>query len=334
MAYGVKALRKIQIGKESTAGVATAATTYLRGEGVISDDRTQVFPVEDVGILGGTDRSYVAGLAANMALQSGPATFEQLPYILNMGVVGSSSTQDGAGTDYIYSYPFGTTAQKTPYFYTVEAGNNAEEERMEYCHVPDFVLEGKKDEAIMRSATIRGRQATVSSFTGALSIPTVEEMLFNKGKVYIDAVGGTIGTTQAVASLIGWKATINTGFKAVPSFDGSLYFTFVKQTRPEITMEFTWEHETVVSVAEKVLWRAQTARQIRLLVAGSTLGSTGTLYSTKNFIFDMAGKWSKFGPLTEDAGDDTVVGTFHVGYNSTAALYASMKVVNELSALP
>ena len=35
---GVKALRKIQIGQETTAGTAVVATTIWRGEGVLQDE--------------------------------------------------------------------------------------------------------------------------------------------------------------------------------------------------------------------------------------------------------------------------------------------------------
>lgn len=334
MAYGVKALRQLRIGKETTPGTAVAPTSYLRGEGPITDDLSVIFPKEDVGIAGGTDRSYIPKLAAMLALASGPATFENIGYILNMGVVGVAGVQDGAGTDYIYTYPFFTTAQKTPYFYTIEGGNNAEAERMEYCFVKDFVIEGKQNEAVMRSANIMGRQVAINAFSGSPTIPTVEEILFNKGKIYIDAVGGTIGTTQVVNSLVGFKITVTSGFVGIASFDGSLYYAFVKQVAPSIKIDFTWEHETSSSVAQKVAWRAQTPKQIRLLMEGSTFGTPGTTYSKKSLIVDVAGKWEKFGPLTESAGDDTVVGTFHVGYNSTAALYAQIKLANELSALP
>lgn len=334
MAYGVTALKRLEIGKETMSGTSVPATSYLRGEAVITDELKMEMPKEDIGILGGTDRSYISALGALLALASGPATFEQLGYIFNMGIKGVAGVADGPGTDFIYTYPFATTSQNVPYTYTIESGNNVEEEEMEFCHVTDFVIEGKADAALMRSANIRGRQVAVSTFTPSLTIPTVEEMLFNKSKTYIDAVGGTIGTTQAVAALLGIKISVTTGFKGIPSGDGSLYFTFVKQVAPVIKVEFTWEHETSVSVAQKVAWRAQTPKQIRFIVTGSALGTPGTVYSNKTFIFDMVGKWSKFGPLTDQAGDSTVVGTFNVGYNGTAALFAQAKLVNELTALP
>ena len=61
---GVKALRKIQIGRESTAGTAVPATEIWRGEGAGEDQRTVVFPVEDVGYLYRTEFLRPFGVAA------------------------------------------------------------------------------------------------------------------------------------------------------------------------------------------------------------------------------------------------------------------------------
>ena len=50
---GVKALRKVQLGLESTKGTAVAATALWRGTGTIEDKREVVFPDEDIGYLSG-----------------------------------------------------------------------------------------------------------------------------------------------------------------------------------------------------------------------------------------------------------------------------------------
>ena len=48
---GIRALRKLQYGKETTAGTAVAATAVWRGIGTIQDNLETVFPAEDIGIL-------------------------------------------------------------------------------------------------------------------------------------------------------------------------------------------------------------------------------------------------------------------------------------------
>ena len=55
-------------------------------------------------------------------------TPEQLPYILNAGVM-HIRRQDGAGSGgYVYTYTFGTTSQTTIDSYTIEAGDDQQEE--------------------------------------------------------------------------------------------------------------------------------------------------------------------------------------------------------------
>lgn len=330
---GIKALRKIQLGRESTAGTAVAASTIWRGMGTIEDQRETVFPEEDIGILGGVDRTYVPKLLAAISMGSIPATFEQLPHILEAGVRTDAPAQDGAGTDYIYEYIFPTTAANTIKTYTIEGGDNQAVEEMEYGFVTGFTLEGSAGEALMMSAEWQGRQVATSAFTGALTLPTVEEILVSKGKLYIDDDDGTIGTTQKTSTLLSLTLNVNTGLTAVFTADGSLYFTFVKGVAPEITLDVTFEHDGTAT-AEKANWRAQTARQIRLIFEGSTVGTPGTTYSKKTLIIDLAGKWESFSALEDQDGNDIVTGTFRARYNATAALFAAITVVNELSALP
>lgn len=330
---GVKALRKIQIGPEATAGTAVAATTYWRGLGTIEDTRETVFVEEDIGILGGVDRTHQPSLGASLSLSSTPATFEQLPYICEMGILNETPTQDGAGTDYIYQYTEATTAVPTIKTYTIEGGDNEQAEEMEYCYVESFTLDGTAGQSVMMSAEVRGRQVSLCSYTAALTLPTVEEILTSKGKLYIDAVGGSIGSTQISNSLLSFTLNWATGLVGVRTVDGALYFTFTKKTAPEITLDLTFEHDSS-SVAQIAAWRAETPKLVRLQFEGSTVGTPGTTYSVKTFNIDLAGKWEKFAALADQDGNNIVTGTFRARYNSTAAFFAELLVVNELSALP
>lgn len=332
MAYGIKALRKLQFGKEVTAGTKVAATTIWRGEGTLEDNRTVVFPVEDVGMVSPTDRNYTPALHGKLTLVNTPATFEQILYILEAGVKAiTSGVADGVGSGFLYNYTMPTTSQNTIKTLTVQGGDNQEAEVMEYCFVTDFELSGKAGEAVMMTANLEGRQIALQSFTGALSVPTVEEILCSKGKLYIDAVGGTLGSTQVTGEVLEFSYKVKTGLIAVFTADGSLYFTFAKGTRPEVTLELTLEHSTNAS-AQKVLWRAGTARQMRFIFEGSTL-TTSSTYVYKTLRIDLAGKYESVSALDDQDGDNIVKFVFRGGYNSSAALFNNILVVNELSAV-
>jgi hypothetical protein len=330
MSTGIKAFRKIQLGKETTAGSAVAATAIWRGIGTIEENIETVFPNEDIGILGGVTRSYIPKTMATLALESTPATFEQLPYILECGIEKNVTVStDTPGFKYSYAFPIQTTdIHETTDLqtFTVEGGDNNEAVEFAYGICTDFNLSGNAGEALMMSATLVGRQASTSTFTGSIAVPTIESVLFSKGKMYIDACAATsdIGKTQITNTLLQADLSVQTGWTPVFTADGNIYFSFIKQVAPEVVLKITFEYNTS-ALAEIAAWRLGTARQIRLQFDGTV---------NKYVRIDMAGKWEKFDKIGEKDGNDIVTGTFRARYDSTTTLFFEMIVGNTLSALP
>jgi hypothetical protein len=328
MAQGIKALRRLQMGKETTPGTAVAATSYWRGTGTIQDNLTTVFPNEDIGIIPGVDRSYQPKTEALLTLDPTPATFEQVGYIFQMGICASTSSTDANGYYWDYDFPVATSDARVSTdlrTYTWEGGDNAQAEEFAYGFVRSFTLSGSAGEALMMSAEIVGREVGTSTFTGSLSIPTVTEILFSKGSLYVDPTSDSVGTTQISNEFLDMDLSVTTGWIPVYTADGNLYFSFVKQAMPEIILSITFEHNTN-AIAQIAAWRAETAKQIRLQFDGAT---------GNQLIIDMAGKWDNFSKIGERDGNDIVTGTFRARYNSTASLFCEFEVhTASLSALP
>jgi hypothetical protein len=337
---GIKSLRRIQIGAEDVAthGTAVAATTFMRLNGVLDDQRVVTFPVEDIGILVGADRNYTSKLLGEIQM-TGPATFEQLPYILETIVHATPTTDTGSGTGYIREYIFPTLStdipESTDYVtYTIEGGDNQEAESMEYSFVPSFKLSGTPTEAWMVDATWRGRQVSTDTFTGlgTSDIPTVDEMLFSKTSLYI-ANSSTDWGSAISQTLLGATLDVDTGLRDVYTADGQLYFSFIKNVGATATLNITFEHNATAQ-AQKAIWRAKTTKSIRLAVTGSALTAAGA-YTYRTVYIDMAGKWEKFEKLSEQDGNDIVAGIFRVRYNTSAVgEYLKFTIVNELATLP
>lgn len=330
---GIRALRKIQMGRETTAGTNIVATTIWHGIGTLEDTTETTFKEEDIGYLSGVDDAYIARVGGKLEMDSVEATFEQTPHVLEAGVKTVTPVADGAGSGWIRTYTFPTTTPNTTKTYTLQGGDNQQAEVMNYSFVEEFSLEGKGGEAWKVSSTWQGRQITPQAFTAAASLPAVEDMLFGLTKVYIDAVSGTFGTTQKTFTLLAAKLTYKTGLLAKYTADGRLDFSFVQTTMPECTLELTFEHDAT-SVAEKAAWKAGTARLIRLKTEGNNFTTAGTAYSKKTMIIDVAGKWESFGPLDDQDGNDIYVGMFRGRYNATRADFGKIIMVNALSALP
>jgi len=330
---GIKALRKIQMGLETVAGTAVAATALWRGLGTMEDTREVVFPEEDVGLANPLDRNYIPKLAGEIQFNDIEATFEQIPYILESGIDSQTPAQDGTGSDYIYTYTIPTATQGDWKTYTIEAGDDNQAEEMEYAICTEFGIKGKAGEALMMSATWRGRQVTNTSYTGAISIPTIEDILFSRGRLYVNATSTYPATAQLTNTFLEMDLKVTTGLTPVFTGDGQLYFSFVKRQGMEVTLDITFEHDAS-AVAEKTAWRNQTARAVRIDFTGSALGTPGTTYSTKRFIIDLVGRWQKFDKIGDQDGNDIIKATLLGRYNATAATAGRFIVVNELTALP
>lgn len=403
---GIKSLRRIQITKEASAGTQTKATTLWRGTGTLKNDQAVVNPIEDIGIVMATDRVYIPSLGGTLTLEATPATFEQLPYLLGMGIKNiSTGSSDSTGTGYVYTYTLPTTTKNSINSYSVEAGDDNQTEFAAYAYAESIKLSGKVNAAIEMSGVLKTRQVAPISYTAAtisltattiadsasglgvfsststrvkvsgasvaannavfvvstgsaasmtisggsteaagstitieqffnvVSIPAVEEILFNKGKLYIDDSTASAGTTQVSNTFLAFDLDLTTGWKGQPAGDGRLDFSFTKSTRPTGTLKVTFEHDGSAS-KEKAAWIAKTARQIRILVQGAALTTAGSVYTYKTLIVDVVGRWTDFSALEDDNGNDTVTGTLVFGYDATAATSGQVIIVNELSALP
>ena len=336
MATGIRALQKIGLGFEdtSTPGTIVVSSTRWRGMGMIQDTLTQVFPEEAAGNLGGSNLQYIASYGGEIELTQ-DATFEQMPYVFTCGITAlKSGVADGAGTGYIYAYPFATTSVTDINTLTIVGGDNIARESLGYCFVPNFSISGNGGEALMLTSTWRGQQVAPYATADTSTIPTVEQVIFSLGKLYIDDDTGTVGTTLKSQTLLGMTLNVTTGWQEVHTADGVRTFSFIKQAAPEIMLDVTFEHNAS-AVAEIAAWRAGTPRLIKLLFEGSTLAGAGTLYSKKTFFVTLAGKWETFNKIDEQNGNDIVTGTMRVRFSSVASLFANMVVVLDgVTALP
>lgn len=336
MANGIKALRQIQMSRETTQGTPTSDFAVWRGIGTLQDSRESVFPEEDIGIFGGTDRQYFPKLSATLEMDDIEATFEQLPHIFDASIKYAAPATD-TGSGYIRSWiePIVSSdaAESTDLqTYSFKCGDNNEVEKFSFGFVTNFALSGNAGEAWMIKSTWVGREvSTDNDGFETLTAPAVEEALFSKTKLYIDASSDTIGSTLVSNTLIGATLEATTGWQPVYTGSGRLDLSFIKQVQPEIKLDITFEHNNTASY-EKYAWRNGIARQIRLLCEGSALSDDGA-YTYKTLLIDLAGKWDTFEKIDEQDGNDIVTGHFIARYNSTAALFAEFIIVNEVASL-
>ncbi len=331
MAYGITKERKLQIGLEGTAGTAVPATRIFRGPaGSIVDTQEVVIPDENIGYASVEDRSYIPATTCIYAQPETEFTYEQGPIVLSAAIddiiAGSAVGSTPEAYSLTYATPVTNGAAATKY-YTLEAGNNNAAYEMQYSFVTDFSMSGAVNQALMFSANWQGRQKTTTTFTGALTAPVVEEVLFNKGKLYYDTA--TIGSTAQTGSWLGFNLEYTSGWKAITTGDGNLYFTLPIFKGADITGDITLEDSTLATTI-KGHQAAGTTGLLRFLFEGSTTGTGGT-YQKKTLRVDMAVKWLST-PATESQDDDDII-TFPFRCVRTTANYCTFLVVNSLSAI-
>lgn len=315
MSYGTYAWNKIQLGRESTAGTAVAATTIWRGPATdITDEREHVFAEEDVGILVPAPRHYVPKIGAKLVFPETELTFEQVLHLFEAGI--KTATPTGTGP-YVRLYEFAlATTPNTIKTYTIETGNAVagDVNEMEYSYVDEFTLSGERGQAWKMASTWMGRQKSTSSFTGALSLLTVEEALFQNTTLYIDAEAGTVGTTAKAGVLTAASINVKTGIQQVWVPSGQLYFYKHKFVRPEVTFSLTLEleNDSGILAAQRAAMAAKTMQLFQLSIAG-----TGTTVMELSW----AGKYSSFGEYQNSDGDTMVEMQGKVFLSSTANLF-------------
>lgn len=332
---GVRVFAGTQLGAESTAGTPVAATIrYTNPVAFPVDDSPLVYPPQDVAISGGTDRSHRPFKKASITFPKGVPTFQQAPLFFEMGVkaVGTGAA-DGSGSGKVYAYPLPTTGPNSIKSFTVEAFDDYQEYESEYVVGTEISFTGKVNEAWQMETKAIGRQVTPSTKTGALSLPTtISDILFQNTKLYIDAIGGTLGATVKANTFLGFEWKLFTGWKDNPTGDGNLYWTAAKYIGYKLTGKLMLEHNAI-GKAQFDAYQASTPQLFRIRALGNALSMAGTTYSYETASLDFPAKYTKCSELKDEAGNDIFELEWESKYNVTAALAANTIFVNESASL-
>ena len=339
MATGKMILDKIQIGQEAVAGDGAAdarvATAILAGAGTLQDASVKTVVDNKVGYSIRTTEQFTPMKGVDISLTEHYASFEQLGYFLDMALGKATPAQDGVGSGYVRTYPIPSDIQEITDFLTllVEGGDNNQEYQAAYCFMTEMSLSMKKGDAWMRSASLTGQEMLKGSFTGSLSAPTLEKIMANNTALYIDAVSGTIGTTLVPAcTLLTASLAIATGLRPF-SGDADLAFACAEHVGHALELDTSFRYDAN-AVSQEDNYAADTPILLQLKNEGSDLGTTGTTYSKKTLIIDLAGVWGSFKKDGDENGVNLGKGKLLVGYDPTAATAGQIILVNELSTLP
>lgn len=329
-----------QLGKENPAarGTPVAATNRFFLDSLSVDPGAVTHkPTPPVGTLTRQGPTSITRKLAQIKA-AGPLTFEQIGYFLGMGVKGAVAGTVGPPL-YTYTYNPDEVSDPAPDTYTIErrlkdmlAAPGYDDIEMEYCFCRQFTIKGAEgEEAVWQiDADIVGRQVSTSTLTGAIAVPTVEEIMVYKTTVAINDTWATLGNTAISGQVLDFSLTFDTGLKELFCPDGNLYFskyTFAGSPGRArgATLDLTMLVDTQMA-AERTKAQAAATRFVRLKATGA---------SSKEVSLDMAVQHEQGDIATVDARDGLHIVSMHLVpiYDATGAAHFKAVVKNLLAAL-
>ena len=322
MSY-VPGLDQVQLGTEGTWATSATATGKL---GLISDctiePDIQVETIEDVrGSLapGFVD---VLNYHRGSASISGVPSYEDLPYVLDSLF---ATATPGASTTYTRTYNGQTTSVPTRTSYTLYKGQSGKVQKLLGAMFSEYNLKIESNKPWQFSGKLLGSSVADGSLA-SLSDRTQTPIHANVTTFYLDAVGGTIGTTAVTTIWMGVDLSIKNNMGLVPKI-GSLTPATYTDGKCEATLKVKCDVDaTTAGYLTSILGSTVLQKQIRIK---ATTGSSQVAQ------FDFAGSFVSSPKISTDAdGISTFEFDLRALYNSTLGNWMKALLTNSISAMP
>lgn len=316
-----------QIGKQSLFGTAVAPTALLLGieeHALLVNDKGELVP-EERGTLAPGYNAVVTERAGGFKL-SGTASYEQIAYLLDSLDEATPSGVDPYTRTYAAPVTVGTAP--SPRINTLVHGAGAGKA---------FKLTGGVLSRLQLGVEMNGRMTFEAEFVGqkvdagslaSLAAGAFTPIMGHHVTLYIDAAGGTIGTTSIADTLFALQLEIQTG-RALSTYTGGLSASgYHEAEKWSGLLALSVEYNTTVDTYLDDILAATTPveKQIRIAaVSGTselTLDFAGAVIEPPGEIF------------TDRDGRAMVELTFQGKYNATLANWFKAESVNSVASMP
>lgn len=323
-----------QAGIESTRGTGVAATRKVYAQINPTFER----PIREFADTSGTyaarrrvtyQRQRVAFSATDLL------TYEDLPWWFQFALKGGVTATGDGGSPPAYPYIFvpslSTDDLKSMTLEFMYSGNPYESTQV-MLNTWAIRIDPDNEGGWIGDFELLGRDWATTTYTGSIADRTTEVIKAPTTKLYIDAGGGTIGTTQVTGRLISATVSGNNSIHFKAFAEDELAFAANKVGRgqrffdAQITLEFDSDTEF-----DNFRSSSPVERKIRLQAEGTQIH--GGTVTNKRARLDMNGYWSTIGWGDREGNIIATLG-FSAFYNSTAGYDLSAEVVNALSTLP
>jgi len=298
---GEKAFTNVQAGLEAIHGTAVAATRKYLFKVDPGEDRKIHFPELPLGIRARTHKAETRQISAdgiNITTPEG-CYFQALPMLFSIGLKGGVTAveQTLSQSDYLWDFTPDLEDDNDPDSITLEYGDDVQGYEIPYIMARRYVIEGNvgEDANVSVTAECFGEQITPIILTPSLSNPTIEGMVANMAKLYIDSTWATLGTTQKKGLLRKYRIEIITGVHQKFWAEGVKTMTGHAESFIDAMWSLTFEGNSDADVLFDA-FQAMTAKAMRLEIIGAQIG-TGKNHT---LTIDTYGKFEKVLPLDDE----------------------------------
>jgi hypothetical protein len=330
---GSTALKIAQLGTQTVFATAVAATAKMMGVTDVSG-KPEFTNLQKRYMQGDYAPAHGARITDKRAsaVLNGDFSFEDFLYVLESSVKGGVTP---TGTpDKTWDYPFPLTASPNVKQRTIEIYDGTQEYDIVGAVCSDWALSGaaSNDGLVMFTSNWVGRDFVPDTLTPALANRSVETLPVGALALFIDDLGGTIGTTAKTSTLIDFSLTYNPGIHMKKfAGDADVRPTTFGYGVPQVQLSVTYESNAAAHV-EIAKYAAGTGRLIRLRGTGSLI--TGAIFKTLQV--DFAGDILSVDSLWGDRdGNSTIKMTLGARLDTaTFGNYGKIQVINSVSTLP
>lgn len=333
----IAAFRDGQIGVETTAGTLVAATVHLNGKVAMNYAPRRELRDESRASMGGPN-VYDDLSISSAGTYSGRCVVREQPYFWSAAMTGAPTISTPAtGTlsrQWLFTQPLTTApALKSLSLYT---GDNTQALANAGTYVTRIVTSGSDVAPWTTQCDLigwdqaTGSFASIAALTGNALLDT-SSIRNRLSKLYIDAVGGTIGTTQKTGTAFGFTHTWNSGVTFEYAMDGDVLTpTSINRDIPTCTLEITAKWNTS-TVTEFGIWLSGATRLIRVQNEANTVIETTIARRAR---YDGAYVYTGFTPLDNER-DGTTLGrlTLTAIEDPTYGKKTEVAFINTLTAL-
>lgn len=337
---GERALTKLQWGKETAHGTAVAADTILLiGEiPQVTPDRDPVMIQDDAGVRSDSVRASarIDNLLVKDSFTVPDAYFQILPILFSMGIKGgvTPAEQTSSQNDMLWTHTPSQTATNAPDSGTIEIGDDIQAYEAEYMMIERINIAGVISQDLAPSPVVItvdwfGRQWTPAAFTGALTIPTTEEINAKLTRFFVDTSFAGLGGTEKTGLLRSFDIDILTGLHPKSQGGVNKYFDVHGEGKLKVISNLVLEGNSDAA-AIKVLSDAGTKSFIQYSNTGSQIGSG----DSQNLTIGVGGFWKTVIPLSANADGNNLHSAVHEGtYDITGAQQFTALVTTNVASI-